>query len=195
MLGTGTKGLTEPIPRPQLDLIMQSLESQERWRDLMLFKVLSNSGLRISDVLPITVGDLKAFKLGTEVQLREGKTGKSHSFTVNQALADVAGRYLQAHPNAQDHECVLASRKGRNRPITRQTAWCLIKTICRQAGVQVNSGCHSLRKTLARSAIMDHGVPIEVVSEMMGHSSPAVTRRYACITRDDIKQARLKVGF
>ena len=52
------------------------------YRDYILFTVGINTGLRISDILPLKVKDIK----GTHIVIKEKKTGKSKRFKINSSL-------------------------------------------------------------------------------------------------------------
>lgn len=51
----------------------------------------------------------------------------------------------------------------------------------------ISVATHSARKTRAR-ALLKAGTPIEVISRMLNHSSPAVTMTYLDITQDEVNQ-------
>ena len=52
---------------------------------------------------------------------------------------------------------------------------------------------HDLRHTFASQAVMS-GVPVPVVSRMLGHSSVRMTLRYAHLGDRDIEEAAERVG-
>ena len=62
----------------------------------------------------------------------------------------------------------------------------------RQAGIE-DVRLHDLRHTLARHAVMN-GVPVPVVSRLLGHSNVSMTLRYAHLGDRDIEAAAERVG-
>ena len=62
----------------------------------------------------------------------------------------------------------------------------------RQAGIE-DVRLHDLRHTLASHAVMN-GVPVPVVSRLLGHSNVSMTLRYAHLGDRDIEAAAERVG-
>jgi integrase len=65
-------------------------------RDHCLFVLGINSGLRVSDLLSLTVGDVvdEKGKLRDRITLREQKTGKAKNFPISQTAAKAIKEYL-----------------------------------------------------------------------------------------------------
>jgi len=81
-------------------------------------------------------------------------------------------------------------------PWTRGHAWRLVNRWCREVGLTEGSyGGHTLRKTWGYMARKYHGVPIELIQAKLGHSTPAVTRRYIGITDDEIEDVENHVNL
>ena len=64
--------------------------------------------------------------------------------------------------------------------------------IRREAGIE-DCRLHDLRHTLASQAVMN-GVPVPVVSRLLGHSSVSMTLRYAHLGDRDVEEAAERVG-
>ena len=77
-------------------------------------------------------------------------------------------------------------KNQRPRAITRESA----SRAFSEAGEMVtekNISSHSARKCRGR-ALWEAGTPIETISKMLNHSSPAVTMTYLDITQDEVNQ-------
>lgn len=104
-----------------------------------------NLAFRIEDILQLRVDN---FKNGG-VYTREFKTNKEQSFELHPSLyKDIQG-YINRN-ELIDGEYLFKSRKGVNKPITRQRAWQVIKQLADAVKVSYPVGCHSLRKYFAR---------------------------------------------
>nr|WP_219914596.1 tyrosine-type recombinase/integrase [Thalassobacillus sp. CUG 92003] len=147
-------------------------------RDRLLFIIGINSGLRISDVLPLRVKDVRDQKA---ITVREGKTGKTRTFALNQAIQTAVSENIPA--DEPDDNLLFPSRKG-NKPITRTTAWRILNTAAERAGVE-KIGTHSLRKTMGYHAYQN-GVDLTVIQAILNHASQRETLRYIGIVQDDI---------
>ena len=53
-------------------------------------------------------------------------------------------------------------------------------------------GSHSLRKTWGYIQRKEFGMPIELIQERYKHSSPAITRLYLGIEREEVEEINLK---
>jgi len=62
-------------------------------------------------------------------------------------------------------------------------------------GLTGRYGGHTLRKTWGYMARKYHGIPIELIQEKLGHTTPAVTRRYIGITDDEITDVENRVNL
>ena len=76
-------------------------------RDLLLFTMGINVGLRISDLLQIKAGDV----IGPVLTLREQKTGKTRSIQLNKVVIDGVQAYLNAAKIGNPDEYLFRSRK------------------------------------------------------------------------------------
>ena len=74
--------------------------------------------------------------------------------------------------------------RGRNLPL-----WDRVR---REAGIE-DCRLHDLRHTMASHAVMN-GVPVPVVSRLLGHANVRMTLRYAHLGDRDIEQAAERVG-
>ena len=70
----------------------------------------------------------------------------------------------------------------------------LIKKWIEAVGLDPASyGTHTLRKTWGYHARKNFGIPIELISEKLDHSSNAVTKRYIGISQEEINNIEKKV--
>lgn len=149
-------------------------------RDRLLFILGINSGLRISDLLPLNVADLRGRQ---SLTLREEKTGKTKTFRFNAAILGAIDTLIPADASADDY--VFQSRRGTNRPLTRVQAYRIVNAAAVRIGLTDQIGCHTLRKTFGYHAYKA-GVDLTLLQAIFNHSSQAVTLRYIGITQDTI---------
>ena len=89
----------------QIQQIKEYLKEKNA-RNYILFVMGINTGLRISDILKLKVGDLK----GSHISMREMKTGKQKRIQITAALK----RELRwFNENREDDEYLLKSRQGK----------------------------------------------------------------------------------
>ena len=156
-------------------------------RDKLLFVMGVNSGLRVQDLLALTVGDVKDVKTGDRITLREKKTGKENVFILNKEIKSALDVYLGTVEDDSTH-FLFKSRKGKNYPLTTYAVTKYMKKWTEAINLKGNYGCHSLRKTWTYHQRREFGVSWEVLAKRLNHSSPSVTRRYMGVQDEEVEQ-------
>ncbi len=156
-------------------------------RNYMMLHLGRNLAFRIEDLLQLKTDNLK----NGGIYWREFKTGKEQAFELHPTLRKEIEEYINRHKMV-DGEYLFKSRKGTNKPITRQRAWQVIQDLADEVKINYVVGTHSLRKYFARQYYEQTGDLIGL-KEMLNHSSETVTLRYICWD-EDIKNNKRK-GF
>lgn len=163
-------------------------EDQEQYylwyRNYMILHLGRNLAFRIEDELQLKTDNFKNGGIYT----REFKTGKEQTFELHPSLAKDIEEYINTF-GLVEGEYLFKSRKGVNKPITRQRAWQIIKQLAEEVKISYVVGCHSLRKYFARTYYEQTGDLIGL-SEMLNHSSERVTLIYICWESDDKEEKR-----
>ncbi len=173
--------LVQPIrDKKKIDDI-KSVLKENGTRDLLLFNMGINTGLRISDLLKLKVIDVRK---KSHVEIKEQKTGKTKRFPILGGLQLMIDEYTR---NKDCSEYLFKSRNGHNKPLTRVMAYMIINKACRRCGIQDNIGTHTLRKTFGYHHYQSfHDVAI--LQYLLNHSSPSITLRYIGVTQDNAEQ-------
>ncbi|MCA5894726.1 tyrosine-type recombinase/integrase [Isoptericola sp. NEAU-Y5] len=140
-------------------------------RSAALVSLLLTTGLRISEALSVTVGDLTHDRGGRTLVTVCGKGNKTRTVVVPPLAVE---RCHAAADGRGDDEPVFVTRTGR--PWSQREARYQMARLGRAAGLG-DVHPHQLRHTAATLALTD-GTNIEVVRDMLGHSSLATTQRY-----------------
>ncbi|ALF01630.1 integrase [Bacillus thuringiensis] len=170
----------QPIRDPeQIQQIKEYLKEKNE-RNYILFVMGINTGLRISDILKLKVGDVQ----GSHISMREMKTGKQKRIQITSSLK----RELRWFNEGRDvGEYLLKSRKGKNRPIGRSMAYKILKSTAAEFGLD-EIGTHTLRKTYGYHMYMQTK-NIALLMEIFNHSSEKVTLRYIGVNQDAMDKA------
>ena len=175
----------QPIRDKRKIALMKEILKEKSMRDYCLFVLGINSGLRISDLLNLKIGDaFDGVHPKDRISLREQKTGKERDFPLGSTARAAICEYLQTMDNVDADKPLFPSRKGES-PISRQQAYRILNDAARQAGIKDKIGTHTLRKTFGYHAYKC-GIDITVLQQLLNHSAPSVTLRYIGITRDDL---------
>ena len=157
-------------------------------KDLLLFKIGINVGMRVNDLLSIEWKDI--FKPGTKqfneyFTPKEQKTKKVRQIFINKSFRAAVKEYLKYIPDAKLEGYVFTNRQG-NR-LSDASVDKIMKLLEKELNLK-NLSTHSLRKTFAYHLYMQTN-DISLIQEILQHSSVAVTRRYLGLTQDVKKKA------
>ena len=156
-------------------------------RDLLLFTLGINTNLRASDLVRITVGQVRDLKPMDELALRERKTGKMRRISINQAVVAAIAGYLATVPaDINDHVPLFISQRG-DQALTVTSVHRMVKGWCRGAKLRGNYGSHSLRKTWGYHQRVTFGVDIPSLMVCFNHSNQRQTLDYLCVQADEIR--------
>ena len=160
-------------------------------RDLALVALLGGTGARASEVIDARVGALRSENDSDTLHV-VGKGGKRRTIPVAPEVVVAVRSYLRdrserlGSPSASDRLFVRAN----GRPLNRQALDYLVEKWLRRAGVSVRPGelAHAFRHTYAVH-LVQMGVPLPQVQELLGHVSLTTTARYLKMTGAELHQA------
>lgn len=179
----GSSTRVEPIRDPKDIWAIKKLLG-DKPRDLLLFTMGINNGLRTGDLLRLRVGDVKYAKPGEYITIKESKTGKGNVLMVNKSVHGALKNYLEK-VKPQDEDFLFASRKGEG-PVTTGAVNRIVKQWARAINLKGNYGAHSLRKTFGFIQRTKFGVAFELLTKRFNHSNPSTTMRYLGIADREI---------
>lgn len=170
----------EPIRSKYEIKKVKNVLSRQSQRDLLLFTLGINSGLRISDILALNVGDVR---MKSYIQLIEKKTGKTKKIPINEKLKPM----LETFTQKREHNEPLFLTSFNNR-LNRIAAYTIIKEACATAGIEAHIGTHTMRKTFGYHHYKKFK-DLALLQKIFNHSSPQVTLRYIGIEQDQIESS------
>lgn len=169
----------EPI-RNKSDLRKVEKILSQNPRDLLMFTIGTNCGLRISDILALNVEDVRGKNY---IQMTEKKTGKFKKFPINAKLKPMFEKFTKDKISDDP----LFMTKFQNR-LNRVSAYYIIKNACKQAHLSETFGTHTLRKTFGYHHYKKYK-DIAMLQKIFNHSSPEVTLRYIGIEQEQINES------
>lgn len=189
-------GKTQPLKElEQIEALKEYFYDRGEVRNYTLIVLGLNTSLRISDMLMLRWHDVYNFNTGTykqHIYVCEKKTQKRNTIALNPAITTALETLRKAERNVLPETFLFSSRKGNNRPITRNYAFTLIKNASQALGFEENIACHSLRKTFGYQA-WKQGIQPALLMSIYNHSSYEVTKRYLGITQDERDEVFFKV--
>jgi integrase/recombinase XerD len=146
----------------------------EALRDKAMLETLYASGMRVSELVALNVGDVE-LEQGT-VRC-SGKAGRQRVVPLNASAIESLKPYLdEARPSLSinDEQALFLNHRG-NR-LTRQGFWLILKSYAQQAGIG-DITPHTLRHSYATHALR-HGADLREIQQVLGHVSISTTQVY-----------------
>ncbi len=172
----------QPLPKvmseAEVDALLcaPDLRSARGLRDRSMLEVLYAAGLRVSELVGLTLAQLNR-EAGVVRIL--GKGGRERLVPLGDQALDWLQRYFrEARPELLKgavSEFVFPGRAGR--AMTRQNFWNIIKAYARVAGLVSDPSPHTLRHAFA-THLLNHGADLRAVQMLLGHSDLSTTQIY-----------------
>jgi integrase/recombinase XerD len=156
-------------------------------RDRALLELLYGTGARISEAVGLDVDDID---LVENTVLLTGKGSKQRRVPVGTYAAAAVSAYLvQARPllAAAGRGTPRLFLNARGGPLSRQSAWAVLRTAAERAGLAAGISPHTLRHSFA-THLLEGGADVRVVQELLGHASIMTTQIYTLVTVDTLRE-------
>lgn len=167
---------------------LNNIDGKHRARDLAIFVVFLNCGLRLSELVGINLKNINFEKRTLRVI---GKGNKERLVYLNDLCIDAINQYLKVRPEVTHHsdmDALFISSQGRR--ISNRMVELLAKKYFEKAGLDYELySPHKLRHTAATLMYRDGNVDIRTLQELLGHTSLATTQIYTHIKNDDLRDA------
>lgn len=155
-------------------------------RDLAMIELLYATGIRVSELVNLKLGDVD-LDLG---YIRvTGKGSKERVVPVGEYARKRVKEYLDiARPELSGKklsEHLFITRLGKK--FTRQGFWLMIKKYAHSAGVKVNVTPHVFRHSFA-THLLESGADLRTLQTMLGHSDISTTQIYTHVSSEQLKK-------
>jgi len=184
------KALPKPIPINQVRLLLEQpakLSTAEAKRDRAMLELLYASGMRISELVALNLGDVNT-KADYFVRCF-GKGRKERIIPLYENIARTVQDYINedrpklAH-GKKDTALFLNARGER---LTRQGFWQKLKEYAKSAGLGPKVSPHTLRHSFA-THMLGGGADLRSVQELLGHANISTTQVYTHLTTEQVRR-------
>jgi integrase/recombinase XerD len=173
-------------------LIAQPPDTPRGRRDSAMLELAYASGLRVSELVKLAVGDINLNQGFVRVT---GKGRKTRLVPVGDAARRKIEKLVKEDRPAwlkdPAERALFLTERGRG--MTRQAFWKIVRGYARRAGVRLPSGDvspHKLRHSFA-THLVENGADLRAVQAMLGHADIATTEVYTHVSRARVlEQAR-----
>ncbi|MFB4351076.1 site-specific tyrosine recombinase XerD [Microbacterium sp. CR_7] len=154
-------------------------------RDRALLELLYATGARVSEAVNLDVDDVSH---GDVLRLR-GKGSKERIVPVGSYARAAVDAYLtRVRPGlaAKGRASARLFLGARGAPLSRQSAWLVIREAAERARITSEVSPHTLRHSFA-THLLQGGADVRVVQELLGHASVATTQIYTHVSVDTLR--------
>lgn len=156
-------------------------------RDLAMLHMLCATGMRVSELVSLDLGDFSAADATVVCPGRNGRSKRERTLPLSPLAVEATTHYLQEvrpqlvtrHP---DMQALFLNHHGER--LTRQGFWLIIKNYARQAGI-TNITPHMLRHSFA-ILMLQGGMELRSVQELLGHAHISTTQVYSQLAREGL---------
>lgn len=138
-----------------------------------------NLGLRIGDIVNLTLKSFRNNDININLNITEEKTGKNRTFTVPMEIYNVIKIYALEN-GLSDTDNLF--------PLTERAVQKQLKIVCQYLGLD-NVSTHSFRKFYANEIFNNNHQNIELVRTLLQHSTIAITQKYLGVSSKEIEDA------
>ncbi len=183
------KSLPKPITISQVrQLLEQPAKSNtlEARRDKAMLELLYASGMRISELVGLNLGDVNT----AEGYVRcFGKGNKERIVPIYEQAARLVKEYTEeTRPKlAHKKDGVALFLNPRGDRLTRQGFWQKLKEYAKSAGLDAKISPHTLRHSFA-THMLSGGADLRAVQELLGHANISTTQVYTHLTSEHVRR-------
>lgn len=183
------KSLPKPISISQVRRLLEQptkLSTLEAKRDRAILELLYASGMRVSELVSLNLGDIDTE--GSYVRCF-GKGHKERLIPIYKQAALAVEEYVKEtrpHLLRNDAEQALFLNRRGDR-LTRQGLWQILKGYAKSAGLDKEITPHTLRHSFA-THMLNGGADLRSVQELLGHANISTTQVYTHLTTEHVRR-------
>jgi integrase/recombinase XerD len=150
-------------------------------RNRAAFTTIYAAGLRVSEVVALTVTDIDSSRM--VIHVRQGKGSKDRFVMLSEQLLAI----LRAYWRSERPKTWLFPGPDSEQPITTRSLQRACRAAAEAAGLDKTVTVHTLRHCFA-THLLEQGVDIRVIQDLLGHRHITATSRYARVAINTIRQ-------
>ena len=180
-----TRNLPKVMTEKEINQLIKHVEinTKKNFRDDALIELLYSTGLRVSEIANLKMGDINFEK--SEIKIL-GKGNKQRVVIFNNKSKEKIIKYLK------NDKRLISLRKGAlfqnkfKEALSPRSIQRLLKKYLNFSGINSKYSTHTLRHTFA-THLLEGGADIKVIQQLLGHSSPETTKIYTHVSSPALK--------
>ncbi|HEX2988191.1 MAG TPA: site-specific tyrosine recombinase/integron integrase [Chloroflexota bacterium] len=188
-----SKSLPRAASVEEIDELLEAptrISSPEALRDKAMFELLYATGMRVTELVSLNLGDVDVVQGCVQCSGRSaGKGARLRVIPVHATAIKAVQEYLEkARPmlvRESDEMALFVNHRGDR--LTRQGFWLILKQWAKEAGVTTQITPHTLRHSFALH-MLKNGVDLRAVQQLLGHAHISTTQIYTYPSEDGLKR-------
>ncbi len=152
-------------------------------RNTAILELFYATGCRISEMMTLRASQF----LNNDGHLAViGKGNKERWVPLHPGAFDAVQAYIKEERHALVPTTDALWLNGKGKPLNRKALYQLVKDALMATGVRADASPHTLRHSFA-THLLDHGLDIRQVQELLGHASVTTTEIYTHVSKSKLK--------
>ncbi|MBS3072583.1 tyrosine-type recombinase/integrase [Candidatus Pacearchaeota archaeon] len=179
------------IRRPKREKKIPSVLTKEEVRKIfdacetkksrLMLSLLYATGMRVSEITNLKVGDLQFEEKAGYIKQAKGK--KDRIFNIPNSLEEELKSYI-SDSKKQNGDFVFSGLNGK---LTERNIQKIVQRLSKKTGIKKQVHPHTLRHSFA-THLLEQGVDIRKIQELLGHADLSTTQIYTHISREELKK-------
>tara|TARA_B100000212_G_scaffold272419_1_gene211827 strand:+ start:594 stop:1541 length:948 start_codon:yes stop_codon:yes gene_type:complete len=180
-----TRILPKVMTEKEINQLIKHVEinTKKNLRDDALIELLYSTGLRVSEVANLKIGDINFEK--SEIKIL-GKGNKQRVVIFNNKSKEKIIKYLKNDKRLISLNTGALFQNKYKQSLSPRSIQRLLKKYLNFSGINSKYSTHTLRHTFA-THLLEGGADIKVIQQLLGHSSPETTKIYTHLSSPALK--------
>jgi len=166
------------LTRDEVKMLIESIDNEKH---KLIVKLLYSSGLRLSELVNLKVGDLELDEsIGW---VRKGKGAKDRLFIISPKLVEELKEFVKER---KESDYLFVGKRGK---MSARNVQKIVALARKKAGINKQVHVHTLRHSFA-THLLESGVDIRRIQELLGHSNLNTTQIYTHVSTGELKKIK-----
>lgn len=181
--------LPKPLPRyVKEEDLRRFFKVITKHRDRAMFMLMLRCGLRVEEVVALTISAVDLSRRRITVQ--NGKGMKDRIVYISKDAGEALVRYLKVRPSGRVNKVFLVEKGTcKGRPISVRGVQKRMEYYARESGIDIS--CHQLRHTMA-TQLLNAEADLVTIQDLLGHSCITTTQRYCKVSNLKVQRDYFK---
>jgi site-specific recombinase XerD len=185
--------LPRALPWETVSALLRSIDrtSAMGLRDYAMFLLIATYGLRISEVVAITVDDIHWRQ--SRLRIHQSKTSSPLELPLTNEVSTALVKHLKRTPPPPPYRRIFLRMRAPIGILKRTAVTDAFQAVVQKSGLSIPfQGPHCMRHSLA-THLLKNGTPLKTIGDILGHRSAASTSAYLRLATGDLREVSLPV--